>query len=76
MICDLSVGQNHLYSCGWDWGIAGDLIGALSLHDGLPELLSVVPPTHLLYQGTAVIYIIHTSRECLWASNHLLAFIS
>lgn len=74
--CDLSGGQRHLYSCGWDWGIAGDLIGALSLHEGLPQLLSVVPPAHLLYHFTAVIYIIQTTGECLWALNHLLAFIS
>lgn len=53
---------------------AGDLIGAL--HEDLLELLSVVPPTHLLYQFTAVIYIIQTTGECLWALNHLLAFIS
>lgn len=75
-VCDVKGGQSHLYSCGWDCGIAGDLIGAISLHKGPPELLSVVPPTHLLYQCTAVIYIIQTTGECLWAPNHLLAFIS
>lgn len=76
VLCDLSGGQRHLYSCGWGCGIAANLIGALSLHEGLAGPLSVVPSTHLLYQFTAVIYIIQTTGGCLWAPNHLLAFIS
>lgn len=75
-LCDLSWGQSHLYSFGWDCGIVGGLIGAFSLHGGPLQLLSVVPLTHLLYQYTPVIYIIQATRGCLWAPNHLLAFIS
>lgn len=46
---------------------------------GSPCRYLLSPPTsttHLLYQFTAVIYIIQTTGGCLWAPNHLLAFIS
>lgn len=61
-------------------GILGDLEAGnitLFIHEGLKDSCLLFPHSHLLHHcSNNVIYIIQTTREWLWAPNHLLAFIS